>query len=108
MGYGQLFAPLYKVSTVYSPVKIAKEPAYYQAITLKAEEKEAIDIEEGKEEDDDRDSIKKYSEEYTTSASPYWITYFTQHIEKRLSFHKLFLHSSFSISPYLIFCVFRL
>ena len=103
-----MFAPLYKLSAVYSPVKICKESVRYQALTVKAEEKEAIYIEEEEEEDDERDAVKKYSGEFTNYALPYSPKYFSQHLESSLSFHKSFFHSTFSRSPYLIFCVFRL
>jgi len=104
IGYGQLFAPLFKDAAAYAPIAICKASTHYQSLPIKGAEKEAIYIEE----EDDDESFKKHSEESTTSVFLYLPAYVIQHLKSGLSYHKSFFHSALSRYSFLIFCVFRL
>lgn len=106
IGYSQLFAPLFRDAAVYSPIRICQTVPHYQSPPLKGDDKETIYIEE--EEDDERGSGKKNSEECSPSILIYAPSYFTQQLKSGLLSYKSFSHSALARSPFLIFCVFRL
>jgi hypothetical protein len=107
IGYSQLFAPLYRGS---APDVATKKIAAAQKVALNASttDVQTTLIADEEVEDDERDSIKKYSEECTAALLFYPPAYFTPRIKSTLYFQKSFLNSISSGSRYLMISVFRL
>jgi hypothetical protein len=107
IGYSQLFAPLYRSSVPDLPTK-KLAAAKGQALNATTADVQTILIADEEVEDDERDSIKKYSEECTASILPYSPAYFTPLIKSSLYSHKSFYNSTSSRFRYLMIGVFRL
>jgi hypothetical protein len=107
VGYTQLFAHLYRGTTFDCNIKKIKGTGHDQSVVIKATELEDIYVEEEEKEEDERISLKGYSD-YTYALFYAGIhSYFFQ----RATDHSpcgYFSCLTFFKSPYLIFRVLRL
>jgi len=107
IAYSQLFAPLYRGNAPSVPTR-KMAAAQRQTLNAATTDVQAVLMADEEVEDDEREAVKRYSEECTTALLPHLPAYFTHRIKTGLYFHQSFFNATFSGSRYLMISVFRL